>query len=158
VKWDAGGIATYHFDRMNIPRDIVAGQPNPDNWVSSISLGSIFQPLKNRTNLFLFLLRVRAAPSFDSLSVGKTTGNSSKLFVLNSCSIKDHFKDLSIIINTNVCGSWPEGTWSQDMSYAGQSGSAAQKTGYSSCQDYAANQGSAFNGQHWQINSIKVYQ
>jgi hypothetical protein len=38
VKWESGGIATYHFDRMNIPRDIVAGQPNPDNWVSSISL------------------------------------------------------------------------------------------------------------------------
>ncbi|KAK4702896.1 hypothetical protein P7C70_g3323, partial [Phenoliferia sp. Uapishka_3] len=78
----------------------------------------------------------------------------------SGCSpISNYFKDLQLIINTDLCGDWAEGVWSDDLSYAGQvlPGSCASQTGYSTCAAYVAAEGQDFKHAYWKINSIATY-
>ncbi|KAA8643526.1 hypothetical protein EYZ11_004286 [Aspergillus tanneri] len=65
-----------------------------------------------------------------------------------ACDINAHFKGLQIVFDTTFCGDWAGGVW-------GSSG-CASKAG--SCQDFVANNPSAFTDAFWKINSLKVYQ
>lgn len=75
----------------------------------------------------------------------------------SDCSPFEHFKDLMLVINTNLCGTWAAGVWDQDLSYAGGKGSCAAKTGFSTCEAFVANSGSQLSELYWTINSIKIY-
>lgn len=66
------------------------------------------------------------------------------------CDISKTFTDHQIVFDTTFCGDWAgaDDVWSQ---------SCAASTG-KSCQDYVAQNGEDFEGQHWSVNSLKVYQ
>lgn len=76
----------------------------------------------------------------------------------DSCNPKDHFKDLMLVFNTNLCGVWGSGVWNDDMSYAGQTGSCASRTGFATCEDYVKNSGKDFSNAACKINSMKIFQ
>ncbi|KAH9820068.1 family 16 glycoside hydrolase [Melampsora americana] len=72
-------------------------------------------------------------------------------------SISDYFKDHVLVVNTNLCGKWPEAVWKTDTTYAGQSKSCASITGYDTCQDFITNAGDQLDEAYWAIKSVKVY-
>ncbi|KAL2849183.1 concanavalin A-like lectin/glucanase domain-containing protein [Aspergillus pseudoustus] len=64
-----------------------------------------------------------------------------------SCDIESHFTDMQIIFDITFCGDWAGNVWG--------SGSCSA---HGSCQDYVANNPSAFSEAYWDINSLRVYQ
>ncbi|KAJ6119251.1 hypothetical protein N7523_003531 [Penicillium sp. IBT 18751x] len=64
------------------------------------------------------------------------------------CDIDSHFSELQIVFDITFCGNWAGDMWSSSScsSYA------------STCNDYVANNPSAFEQTYWEINSLKVYQ
>ncbi|KAG0145237.1 hypothetical protein CROQUDRAFT_78994 [Cronartium quercuum f. sp. fusiforme G11] len=73
-------------------------------------------------------------------------------------STADYFQEHVLVVNTNLCGQWPEGVWNADASYAGQSESCAAITGYATCQEFITNGGSKLGEAYWALKSIKVYE
>ncbi|GFF68861.1 hypothetical protein CNMCM6936_006166 [Aspergillus lentulus] len=69
-------------------------------------------------------------------------------FAPGSCDFDAHFSEMQIVFDTTFCGGWAGGVWG--------SGSCASVA--SSCQDFVANNPSAFQEAYWLINSLKVYQ
>ncbi|RHZ47898.1 hypothetical protein CDV55_101024 [Aspergillus turcosus] len=75
-------------------------------------------------------------------------------FAAGSCDFDAHFSEMQIadimekVFDTTFCGAWAGAVWG--------SGSCASVD--SSCEDYVANNPSAFAGAYWEINSLKVYQ
>lgn len=69
----------------------------------------------------------------------------------------DYFKDHVLVVNTNLCGKWPEAIWNSDASYAGQSKTCAAITGHHTCQDFITNAGDKLHEAYWAIKSVKVY-
>lgn len=64
------------------------------------------------------------------------------------CDFANTMKDQQIIFDTTFCGDWAGNSWS--------SSSCAAKA--NTCNDYVANNPSAFANAYWDINSLKVYQ
>lgn len=64
------------------------------------------------------------------------------------CDINAHFKGLQIVFDTTFCGDWAGNTW----------GTSSCSSQANSCQDFVANNPSAFTDAFWTINSLKVYQ
>ncbi|KAJ5309467.1 uncharacterized protein N7443_001928 [Penicillium atrosanguineum] len=64
------------------------------------------------------------------------------------CDIDSHFSELQIVFDITFCGDWAGDMWSSSTcsSYA------------STCNDYVADNPSAFEQTYWEINSLKVYQ
>ncbi|GAA5954008.1 hypothetical protein JCM21900_005379 [Sporobolomyces salmonicolor] len=75
----------------------------------------------------------------------------------SSCDPSTYFGPQTFVVNTNLCGTWPNGVWSTDNSYAGQEGSCADYTGSSSCEDYVQSNGKDFEDANWIINSFSQY-
>ncbi|KAJ9621009.1 hypothetical protein H2203_007596 [Taxawa tesnikishii (nom. ined.)] len=73
-------------------------------------------------------------------------------FPPTGCDYESHFRDLSLVINTALCGDWAgaDGVWDA------KDGCAA-KTGASTCQAYVAQHPEAFRDAYWLINSIKTF-
>lgn len=65
------------------------------------------------------------------------------------CSFDNYIKNNNIVFDTTFCGQWAGNVWS--------SSSCPSTTGYSSCNDYVANNPGAFANSYWLINSLKVY-
>lgn len=61
-----------------------------------------------------------------------------------SCDLDSKFKDLQLVFDITFCGDWA----GDDFSTCGAG---------SSCQDYVANNPSAFADVYWSVNSLKVY-
>lgn len=75
--------------------------------------------------------------------------------MFTGCDIVSHFKNMQIIINTEICGSWAGTVWNTP----GADGkSPATVTGVSTCDSFAANNPSAFEQAYWAINSIRVFE
>ncbi|KAF8896814.1 concanavalin A-like lectin/glucanase domain-containing protein [Mucidula mucida] len=72
-----------------------------------------------------------------------------------ACDISSHFTDLSLIINTNLGGTFAEGVW--NTANNGQSTSCAASTGFSSAYEYVTQVGSAFADAKFTIRSIATY-
>ena len=64
------------------------------------------------------------------------------------CNIDDHFKDLQIVFDTTFCGAWAGAIW-------GESECAALAP---TCEEYVADNPSAFGEAFWKVNSVKVYE
>ncbi|KAH2081038.1 hypothetical protein KXV25_001538 [Aspergillus fumigatus] len=69
-------------------------------------------------------------------------------FAPGSCSFDAHFSEMQIVFDTTFCGGWAGSVWG--------SGSCASVA--PSCQDFVANNPSAFREAYWLIESLKVYQ
>ncbi|KAK8181163.1 concanavalin A-like lectin/glucanase domain-containing protein [Phyllosticta citribraziliensis] len=65
------------------------------------------------------------------------------------CDVETHFSDLTIVFDNTFCGDWAGNSWSSDSTCASKA---------DSCDDYVANNPSAFKDAYWLINSLKVYQ
>jgi hypothetical protein len=106
----------------------------------------------NRTALPSDLAGGAPAPSTD------TWGEPRALFKgVSGQNTTDFFQDHVLVINTNLCGSWPEGVWSSDASYAGQAESCATSTRKSTCAAYIESAGEELANAYWAINKIEVY-
>lgn len=85
------------------------------------------------------------------ITAGKPTPSSwgapQARFSGGGCNIDDHFKNQNIVFDTTFCGDWAGNVWN--------TGSCASKA--ATCQDYVANNPSAFTSAYWLINSVKVY-
>lgn len=75
----------------------------------------------------------------------------------NGQKTSNYFMEHVLVVNTNLCGNWPEGVWSADASYAGQSQSCAQQTGFGTCADFMRNAGDQLSEAYWSLNSIRTY-
>jgi hypothetical protein len=69
-------------------------------------------------------------------------------FASSACDIQNIFNKQQIVFDTTFCGDWAGEVWS--------SGSCASKA--ATCNDYVANNPSAFVEAGWTINALKVYQ
>lgn len=66
----------------------------------------------------------------------------------SGCDIDANFKNHNIVFDTTFCGQWAGNVWSQSTC-----ASLAP-----TCNEYVANNPSAFSNAYWLVNSIKVYQ
>lgn len=73
-----------------------------------------------------------------------------------SCSIDNHFNNMSLIINTDFCGAWAGQVYSSGYPSCPQSSTATNSL--DSCVDFVGNNPSYFTNAYWEIKSIKVYQ
>ncbi|KAJ0421848.1 concanavalin A-like lectin/glucanase domain-containing protein [Aspergillus carlsbadensis] len=64
-----------------------------------------------------------------------------------SCDIDSHFTNMQIIFDITFCGDWAGNVWGSDPCSA-----------HGSCQNYVANNPSAFSQTYWDINSLRVYE
>ncbi|KAJ6553698.1 glycoside hydrolase family 16 protein, partial [Mycena vulgaris] len=79
-----------------------------------------------------------------NLSPNPSTWGLGRLSVPPSgCSPETYFKDLLLVVNTNLAGSWPEGVWSSN-GVGGQAQSCQTQTGVSTAAGYVTAHGSAF--------------
>ncbi|KAI3400320.1 hypothetical protein diail_3701 [Diaporthe ilicicola] len=66
----------------------------------------------------------------------------------STCDIDNNFKEHWITINTDFCGQWAGLKWSEDAECSAKA---------ATCEEYAAQNPSAFVDAYWLFNSIKVY-
>jgi hypothetical protein len=67
----------------------------------------------------------------------------------SGCDFETKFDNMTMIINTALCGDWAGKTWES-------SGSAAA-TGVATCDAYVAAHPEAFEDAHWEIGGVKIY-
>ncbi|KAL5535619.1 hypothetical protein ACEPAF_3713 [Sanghuangporus sanghuang] len=87
----------------------------------------------------------------------ETWGTPMARWPATNCDLDTFFKNHSIIINTTLCGDWAGSVWTAS-GIPGQETSCAQRTGYSTCEDFVHNSGASFGKAYWEISSLKVYQ
>lgn len=76
----------------------------------------------------------------------------------SSCNPSTYFSPQQFVLNTDLCGTWPNGVWNTDNSYAGQSeGSCASTTGFDTCEAYVQSRGWDFKHAYWRIASLDIY-
>jgi hypothetical protein len=66
------------------------------------------------------------------------------------CDISSAFTNQQIVFDTTFCGDWAGQVW--------DGSTCAKSTGASTCEDFVANNPSAFKDAYWSINALKVYQ
>jgi hypothetical protein len=66
-----------------------------------------------------------------------------------SCDIDSHFQNNQIVFDTTFCGDWAGNVWSSDP---------VCSTKANTCNDFVANNPSAFTDAYWTVNSLRVYQ
>ena len=71
-------------------------------------------------------------------------------FAGSGCDFKKKFSELSLVVNTDLCGDWAGGVWNTS--------NCAKKYGGMSCEKFVENHPEAFKDAYWNIKSIKVYQ
>ncbi|KAJ5772731.1 hypothetical protein N7457_007627 [Penicillium paradoxum] len=76
-----------------------------------------------------------------------TWGTPLTRFEASECDFASHFKSNDIIFNTNLCG-WAGNVWSSNAECSAKA---------STCEEYVAQNPSAFSEAYWLINYVKVY-
>lgn len=74
----------------------------------------------------------------------------------STCEPDSYLWNLNLVINTALCGTWPEGVWSTDNS-GGQKTSCKSKTGKSSCDAYLKDDPDLSEA-YWEIRKVQIYQ
>lgn len=121
VQWDETGIAVYFFPRGTTPSDIDAGTPQPANWgtPSAKWAPASCDPYKN---------------FYDHTVIFDTT-----LWRVGvRCVI-----DPSDLTPARCSGIWAGNVWSSS-GIPGQEESCAQRTGFSTCEEYVRSNGANF--------------
>jgi len=75
----------------------------------------------------------------------------------DGCDPFQYFNTHSVIFDTTLCGDWAGAVWS-GAGIPGQEESCAERTGFSTCEEYVRASGSSFDEAYWQIRSVKLYQ
>ncbi|KAL2753782.1 glycoside hydrolase family 16 protein [Sodiomyces alcalophilus JCM 7366] len=76
-------------------------------------------------------------------------GRPTALFGTSSCTPNQHFRNMNLILQTNLCGDYAGNVWSSD--------GACSKLA-PTCAEYVANNPSAFKNAYWKVNYIDVYE
>ncbi|GAA6024997.1 hypothetical protein JCM10207_002108 [Rhodosporidiobolus poonsookiae] len=84
-------------------------------------------------------------------------GTPSMWIAREGCEPEVYFGPQTWVVNTQICGNWPNGVWDTDNSYAGQEGSCAADTGYATCEEYVRNTPEDFEHAYWRIGSFRIY-
>ncbi|KAF7784589.1 CAZyme family GH16 [Agaricus bisporus var. burnettii] len=74
-----------------------------------------------------------------------------------SCDPFKFFKVHRAIFDTTLCGDWAAGVWSS-AGIPGQEQSCAQKTGFTTCEEFVRESGSTLKGAYWEVKDVKIYQ
>lgn len=76
----------------------------------------------------------------------------------DGCNPSTYFQPQTLVVNSNICGTWPDGVWNTDNTYAGQDiGSCGALTKAATCRDYALGSAHDFKHAYWRIASFSVY-
>ena len=89
-----------------------------------------------------------SAPSDVSGSNPNPAGWGTPAAMFGGCDTSSHFKDMNIVFDTTFCGDWAGDAFSSDSTCSSKA---------SSCEDYVANNPSAFTDAYWKVRSLKVY-
>lgn len=112
--------------------------------------GGVYAMDWTSSNIAIYFFPRSAIPS--DITAGNPTpsswGTPQALFTGNSCDIDSYFLNHNIIFDTTFCGDWAGAVWSE-----GSCASAAD-----TCDNYVAQNPSAFEDAYWLVNSVKVYQ
>ncbi|KAK0185292.1 glycoside hydrolase family 16 protein [Armillaria mellea] len=94
----------------------------------------------------------------NGLPTPSSWGNPTLQIDSSTCNTSDHFKDLMLIINTNLGGFFTTGVW--DVNEAGGQDKCCQDvTGFSDARSYVLSQGSAFgDAAAWVLNGIYIFE
>lgn len=79
----------------------------------------------------------------------------------DGCTIDQHFNNMSIIINTDFCGSWAGEVYESEYPNCPANNTDTRFSGdtsLNSCVDFVGNNPASFVDAYWEIGSIKVYQ
>ncbi|PPQ63720.1 hypothetical protein CVT24_004300 [Panaeolus cyanescens] len=74
-----------------------------------------------------------------------------------SCDPFKFFNNHHAIFDTTLCGDWAGAVWNS-AGIPGQEQSCAQRTGFSTCEDFVRNNGAAMANAWWEVVSVKIYQ
>ncbi|KAF9056457.1 concanavalin A-like lectin/glucanase domain-containing protein [Panaeolus papilionaceus] len=74
-----------------------------------------------------------------------------------SCDPFKYFNNHHAIFDTTLCGDWAGAVWNS-AGIPGQEQSCAQRTGFSTCEDFVRNNGAAMANAWWEVVSVKIYQ
>lgn len=129
---------------------------NPNNFgadLNSIGGGMYITEWTSQFIQIWFFPRSRIPPSVVNGAPNVTEfGKPTALF--RGCDIDSHFKNHSMVINTDFCGAWAGNVYSQ-FSDCPQN---PNLNSLDACVDFVGNNPQAFQNAYWQFNSIQVYQ
>ncbi|KAB2581009.1 putative glycosidase [Lasiodiplodia theobromae] len=120
MHWTNDGIKVWFFGRA---------QAKPDEIATAINLSQTPPTL---------------APSNDAW------GQPLAHFSGPNCDWSQRFKDMRIVVNTDLCGDWGAGMWA--------SGSCPTSTGYDSCESYVRENPQAFTEAYWEFGAFRWFE
>jgi nicotinate-nucleotide pyrophosphorylase (carboxylating) len=124
MEWTSSGISVWFFPYSN-SSSFSAAAAFPADLLSSSSSASPIPSIAN-------------------------WGEPAAAFAGSGCDFDARFQNLSIVVNTALCGDWAGQVW--------QSGGCAKSTGVATCDEYVARNPKAFTEAYWEIRSLRMYQ
>ncbi|KAJ7054376.1 glycoside hydrolase family 16 protein [Mycena amicta] len=121
--------------------------------------GGVFALQFDTEGIKFWFFQAGSIPSdITDLAPSPSTWGSPKVSIAPStCDPTTYFKDLMMIVNTNLGGSFTEGLWGVDGA-GGQKTSCKTLTGVDTAAEYVQNQGSKFGDDaQWKINGFYIY-
>ncbi|KAJ7636967.1 glycoside hydrolase family 16 protein [Roridomyces roridus] len=121
--------------------------------------GGVFALQYDTSGIQMWFFAPDSVPSdITSLAPNPSTWGSPRMAVPKStCNPSTFFKDLMLIVDTNLAGSFTEGVWAVDGA-GGQATSCKTQTGVDSAAAYVTGHGSAFGEDaQWKINGFYIY-
>jgi len=73
-----------------------------------------------------------------------------------ACDPFKFFNSHNAIFDTTLCGDWAAGVWNS-AGIPGQEQSCAQRTGFSSCEEFVKANGPSMQQAYWEVISVKIY-
>lgn len=121
--------------------------------------GGVFALQFDTSGISMWFFQAGSVPS-DISNLAPTPSNwgSPRMSVpTSSCSPTTYFKDLMMVVDTNMAGSFTEGVWAVDGA-GGQATSCKTQTGVDTAAEYVTSHGSEFgDAAQWKINGFYVY-
>ncbi|KAG7090803.1 hypothetical protein E1B28_009887 [Marasmius oreades] len=75
----------------------------------------------------------------------------------STCNPDQIFRNQAAIFTNTLCGQWAGGVWNT-AGIPGQDQSCAQRTGFSTCEEFVRKNGASFTQAYWEIKSVKIYE
>lgn len=84
-------------------------------------------------------------------------GNPQARWPASGCDPFQFFNNHHGIFDTTLCGDWAGGVWNS-AGIPGQEQSCAQRTGFSTCEDFVRNNGGSMSEAYWEVKSVRLFQ
>ncbi|KAF9486982.1 hypothetical protein BDN71DRAFT_1458977 [Pleurotus eryngii] len=121
--------------------------------------GGVYAMLWNGDGISVFFFPRESIPSDISASAPRPTswGLPQARFPASGCNPSQFFTNHHLIFSSTLCGDWAGGVWNI-VGIPGQEQSCAQRTGFSTCEDFVRASGASFNEAYWEVRNVKIYQ